>query len=100
MQACLPDNEEERPEALRRYSIFDTLPERDFDDLALLAAQVCRRPRALASLGDAERQWFRAKVGLAATGTAREIAFSQKEIGQRRNSYGNDERHGASPNAA
>jgi PAS domain S-box-containing protein len=80
MQARVPENEAERLAALRRYRILDTLPEQDFDDLALLASQVCATPMAVVSLVDAERQWFKAKVGVTATRTSREIAFCAHAI--------------------
>jgi hypothetical protein len=56
MKAPLPANEPERLEALLRYSILDTLPERDFDDLTSLAARICGTPMALVTLVDADRQ--------------------------------------------
>jgi hypothetical protein len=52
-------NEAERLAALRRYSILDSLPEQDFDDLVFLASHICGTPIALVSLVDADRQWFR-----------------------------------------
>ena len=55
MKAPVPANESERLAALRRYSILATLPERDFDDLASLAARICGTPIALVTLVDAER---------------------------------------------
>ncbi|GIF04338.1 GAF domain-containing sensor histidine kinase [Actinoplanes siamensis] len=55
--------EEERLAALREYEILDTRAERDFDDIVVLAAQVCDKPIALISLIDADRQWFKARVG-------------------------------------
>jgi len=75
MKAPLPANESERLAALHRYSILDTLPERDFDDLTLLAARICGTPIALVTLVDADRQWFKAKVGVKATQSSRDLAF-------------------------
>ncbi len=56
--------ESARIEALRSYDILDTPPEPDFDDLVKLVAQVCEAPRAGISLIDADRQWFKAEIGL------------------------------------
>ncbi len=80
MKAPLPSNEASRLDALRRYEILDTAPEKDFDDLARLAAQICGTPMALVSLVDAERQWFKAKVGLQAEETTRDVAFCAHAI--------------------
>lgn len=73
--APLPSNEVARLEALRQYNVLDTEPEAAFDDLTRLAARICQVPIALVSLVDAERQWFKSRVGLAATETCRDVAF-------------------------
>ena len=73
--AALPQNESERLDALRRYEILDTEPEQKFDDLTLLASHICQAPIALISLVDAERQWFKSKVGLTTSQTSRSISF-------------------------
>ncbi|QMS91392.1 PAS domain S-box protein [Nostoc edaphicum CCNP1411] len=64
MKSFVCNNESARLEALRQYQILDTPPEEAFDDLAFLAAQICNTPIALINLIDANRQWFKAKVGL------------------------------------
>ena len=70
-----PQDEQARLAALRRYSILDTAPEQRFDDLALLASQICGAPMALITLVDADRQWFKARVGVDASQTPRSISF-------------------------
>ena len=73
--AAKPSNESARLRALHAYRILDTPPEAAFDDLAQLTAQVCGTPIAVVSLVDADRQWFKARVGLDGQQTSRDIAF-------------------------
>src|SRR5688572_7979124 len=70
-----PQDEEARLAALRRYRILDTAPEQRFDDLALLASQICGAPMALITLVDADRQWFKSRVGVDTSETPRSISF-------------------------
>jgi len=53
-----------RLEALRTYNLLDTPPEQAFDDLVEAASAFCMTPIALVSLVDADRQWFKACLGL------------------------------------
>jgi PAS domain S-box-containing protein len=75
-----PENEPRRLEALQRLRVLDTAPERSFDDLAFLAAQICGTPMALVSLIDADRQWFKARIDVAQTETPRDVAFCAHAI--------------------
>ena len=72
--------ESARLAALRRYRILDTEPERAFDDLTHLAAHLCGTPIALITLVDADRQWFKARVGLSVSETARSVSFCAHAI--------------------
>ena len=70
-----PFNEKYRLAALEAYQVLDTEPEPGFDRITRLAARHFRVPIALVSLVDETRQWFKSRVGLDATETAREISF-------------------------
>jgi anti-sigma regulatory factor (Ser/Thr protein kinase) len=84
--AMSPDmiiDEPGRLAALRRYRILDTDPERAFDDLTLLASHICGTPIALISLVDADRQWFKSRIGLSIAETSRSVSFCTHVIQQR-----------------
>jgi diguanylate cyclase (GGDEF)-like protein/PAS domain S-box-containing protein len=62
--AEIPVDEQERLAALHALGVLDTPPEAEFDALVFAAARVCDAPIALITLIDADRQWFKASVGL------------------------------------
>jgi len=69
-------NEEESLVALRALKILDTAPEKEFDAIVRVAGTICGTPISLISLIDADRQWFKANVGLPGVPeTPREVAF-------------------------
>jgi diguanylate cyclase (GGDEF)-like protein/PAS domain S-box-containing protein len=80
MKASLPGNEADRLRAVQLTGLLDTPPEDEFDSLVRLASVVCKTPMALVTLVDDQRQWFKAKVGLDATETHRDIAFCAHTI--------------------
>ncbi|WP_067509837.1 GAF domain-containing protein [Actinoplanes sp. TFC3] len=75
MQAPLPANEIDRLAALYELGILDSEPEKDFDDIVSLASGVCGVPMSLVSLVDADRQWFKARIGTDLTETSRDMSF-------------------------
>ncbi|MGB7084470.1 MAG: sensor domain-containing phosphodiesterase [Phormidesmis sp.] len=75
-----PAKETLRLAKLQDYSILDTLPEAAYNDIVELAAHICQTPIALVSLIDADRQWFKANVGLDVAETPRDIAFCHHTI--------------------
>jgi PAS domain S-box-containing protein len=78
----VPADEAARLDALRRCGVLDTEPEAAFDDIARLAAHICRTPVALVSLVDENRQWFKARVGLDVSETPRDVSFCAHAIMQ------------------
>lgn len=79
-QRVVPADERARQHALDRYHVVDTPTETVYDDLVRAAAHLCGAPIALLSLIDRERQWFKARVGLAEHETPRNVAVCAHAI--------------------
>ncbi|MBD2384518.1 PAS domain S-box protein [Cylindrospermum sp. FACHB-282] len=75
-----PKNESQRLEVLHQYQILDTASEAVFDEIAQLAADFCETPIALISLVDAEREWFKSKVGFNISEIPRSLFFGSYTI--------------------
>lgn len=73
-------NEEARLAALREEAVLDTEAEASFETLVQAAARTFGVPIAAISLVDEHRQWFKAKVGIDAQETPRDLAFCAHTI--------------------
>lgn len=78
--APIPQNEARRLKVLWQYEVLDTVPEEIFDDLSELAGTICDAPISLISLVDESRQWFKARTGISAQETSRDISFCAHAI--------------------
>ncbi len=74
------DDEPGRLAALGRYDILDTGGEESFDQILQLVQRVFAMPMAAVTLIDADRQWFKARCGLAVAETPRSWAFCHHTI--------------------
>jgi hypothetical protein len=76
-------NEKERLQELQDYGILDTQPEAEFDALTSITSQICAVPIALINLVDAERVWFKSKVGFNGQEMPRGQSFCNETIKQK-----------------
>ena len=74
------DLEERRLAALASYDVLDTPREREFDEIARLASDICETPIAVVNLIGASRQFFKAEVGLGVRETPFESSFCARAI--------------------
>jgi diguanylate cyclase (GGDEF)-like protein/PAS domain S-box-containing protein len=68
---------------LQAYDVLDTAPDPALDGLTQVAAALLGVPMVLVSLVDANRQWFKSRVGLDATETPRDISFCTHVVARR-----------------
>jgi diguanylate cyclase (GGDEF)-like protein len=69
-----------REAALAQYRILDTLPERAYDDIALVACALAGTEFAAVTLIHRDRQWLKARVGFEANETPRSTAICDVAI--------------------
>jgi phosphoribosyl 1,2-cyclic phosphodiesterase/CheY-like chemotaxis protein len=70
-----PSNEDARLQALRRTKLLDTPQDERLDRIVRLAARMFDVPVVGIGLMDAERQWYKARVGLQAREVPRDLSF-------------------------
>lgn len=80
IEAKIPENEAERLSDLLNLEILDTPQEESFTEIVELASWICKTPISTISLIDNSRQWFKAKVGIDATETSKDVAFCSHTI--------------------
>ena len=71
----IQNQRKQRLDALANYGILDTARESAFDELARLAADVCKVPIAVVNFIGDDRQFFKAEVGLGVRQTPLETSF-------------------------
>lgn len=72
--------EEEINKEIESYNILDSLPERDYDDIVVLAAEICGVPMSFISLLHKDRQWFKSSYGIEVTEGPKAQAFCSHTI--------------------
>lgn len=72
--------QEERLKALYSYEILDTTQEAEFDEIVALAAATCGTAISVINFIDADRQWFKAEVGLGVRETPLETSICSHVI--------------------
>ncbi|WP_395063192.1 ATP-binding protein [Flavobacterium sp.] len=67
--------EEQRLRILKSYDLLDTKPEVEFDNITFLASTLCNTPISTITLIDADRQWFKSKIGVSNEESSKESSF-------------------------
>ncbi|WP_312488094.1 sensor histidine kinase [Massilia timonae] len=80
LPASPPADEARRLQVLIDLDLLDSPPDERFDRITRLAARLFGVPTALVSLIDAERQWFKSRVGMALEQTPRAASFCAHAI--------------------
>ena len=75
MSYPLPKNETQRLKSLYEYQILDSLPEKEYDSITKIAAQICNVQASLITLLDKDRQWFKSNFGFEIRETPRALSF-------------------------
>lgn len=75
-------SEAQRLKELLELQILDTPPEPEFDEITLLASEICQVPTSSVSIIDSQRQWFKSRHNNATPETRREDSICQYLIGR------------------
>ena len=78
--SSVPQPDADRVRALHELQLLDTPPEERFDRITRLACRLLGVPISLVALVDADRQWFKSRVGIDLQETARATSFCTHTI--------------------
>ncbi|HEX2546461.1 MAG TPA: sensor domain-containing phosphodiesterase [Ramlibacter sp.] len=78
--ALHPADEPQRLNELRGFAILDTDADEDYDRLVQLASVICGVPMATLTFVDANRQWYKSRVGVPVQQIPREKSFCAHAI--------------------
>lgn len=81
--APIPADEAQRQQALDDLQLLDTPAELYLDTLVRLTRELYQVETVLVSLVDRDRQWFKARIGLEASETPRDISFCGHAVAAR-----------------
>jgi GAF domain-containing protein len=76
----LPKNEEARLDALHKYDIFDSLPEKSYENIAKLAAHICGVDKAIISFLNETSKWHKANYNIDTIEVPRGFAIFSRTI--------------------
>ena len=65
---------------LSSFDILDSLPEKEYNEITLLASSICNTPISLITFIDDQRQWIKARTGIDLKETKKEDSFCQYTI--------------------
>jgi diguanylate cyclase (GGDEF)-like protein/PAS domain S-box-containing protein len=74
------DGEDERLAALAAYKVVNTPPEKEYDHIARLAADLFQAPVAMVAVVDRDTKWIKGRVGTEADKIDRKVAFCSHTI--------------------
>jgi len=77
---AVPQSDQARVLALHELALLDTPPEERFDRITRLACRLLGVPISLIALVDADRQWFKSRVGIDLHETTRVTSFCTHTI--------------------
>ena len=67
--------EQQRLDVVDKYSLFDSEPELEYDNITFLASKVCNTPISTITLADENRQWFKSKIGFEHNENPKNMSF-------------------------
>ncbi|MBI1767638.1 MAG: GAF domain-containing sensor histidine kinase [Bacteroidetes bacterium] len=74
------DHERERLRILEMYSIVDTPPEEEYDNIAQIASEISHSPMAQINIIDATKQYSKSSLGIPRNVLPREFAFCNHTV--------------------